>query len=168
MSATDETFAAADALYDARKYDEAFTLFMTLAEQGDTSSMGRVAIMYENGEGALPSLERSVYWDKRAIEAGCQTSLFNIGITYRRHGFIIEARNQFEISLASGNNEAALELAKLYSVSDKELDTVDYYLKLALADDTLSEDSIDEATEMIVELRVRRDDLLFRLTAASS
>ncbi len=30
MSATDETFAAADALDDARKFDEAFTLFMTL------------------------------------------------------------------------------------------------------------------------------------------
>jgi uncharacterized protein len=135
---------------------------MTLAGQGGTSSMGRVAIMYDNGEGVTPSFAQSVHWDKRAIAAGCQTSLFNLGITYRRHGFIIDARDQFEVSLASGNNDAALELAKLYSASNKELDTVEYYLKLVLADDTLSEDSIEEAAAMLEEvktLRVRHLDV---------
>ena len=54
----DDRFAEAVRLYDEGLFVEALAAFLSLAEQGDHSSMTRVAIMYGAGEGGRPERRR--------------------------------------------------------------------------------------------------------------
>ena len=45
--------------------------------------MSRLALMYGDGEGVAYDFDKSVYWDLKAIEAGCTSSMSNLAITYR-------------------------------------------------------------------------------------
>lgn len=145
-------FLDAESAYERGDLDQAFKLFLGAAERGDSSAMSRVAVMYDSGEGTDRNIDLSIYWDLRAIEAGSTTSLLNLGITYRRIGEIRKARRWFEKSLEGGDAEAALELARLYSVSDKETDKVRGYLTIVLASDFVSPDSKEEAAGLLAEL----------------
>jgi uncharacterized protein len=140
-----DAFLQADTAYDAGDFAEAFRLFLQAAELGNCDAMCRIALMYETGEGTKPDVEKSIYWDLKAIDAGSTASLINLGITYRRLGHIRKAKYWFEKSLETGDGESALELAKLYSVSDKESDTVKHYLEIAISSNRLSEASLEEA-----------------------
>lgn len=145
---TTDIFLKADAAYDAGDFAVAFRLFLQEAEAGNCDAMCRLALMYESGEGTEPDVDKSIYWDLKAVDAGSTTSLINLGITYRRLGNMRKARYWFEKSLETGDGEAALELAKLYSVSDKEVATVKHYLDIAISSNRLSEASLEEAQKM--------------------
>lgn len=146
-----DNFSRAEAAYDAGDFAEAFRLFLEAAESGNSDAMCRVALMYESGIGTEYDAEKSIDWDLKAIDAGSTTSLINLGITYRRLGDIRKAKYWFEKSLEAGDGEAALELAKLYSVSDKETATVKQYLEVAIASNRLSEASLEEAKSLSQE-----------------
>ncbi|MFC5473458.1 tetratricopeptide repeat protein [Paraherbaspirillum soli] len=143
-----DIFLQADAAYDTGDLASAFNLFLQAAEKGNCDAMCRIALMYESGEGIACDIDKSIYWDLKAIDAGSTTSLLNLGITYRRLGNIRKAKYWFEKSLETGDGEAALELARLYSVSDKEIDTVKRYLNIAISSNSLSEASLEEAREL--------------------
>jgi len=70
-------------------------------------------------------------------------------VTYRRHGHIRKARHGFERSLACGDATAAIELAKLLSVSDSEELAARDYLRRALASDNLTEADREEAQRLL-------------------
>jgi TPR repeat protein len=144
----EELYARADALDDTGAHADAFALFRQLAEQGHVEAMSRVALMYEIASGTPYDREQSIAWDMRAIAAGSELSRFNLAITYRRQGNIREAKRWFEDALVHGDGEAALELAKLYTVSDLERQTVARYLDLALNSDSLTPQSREEAEEL--------------------
>ena len=144
-----EVFDAADLAYDNEDYLTAFSLFQ---QAGDSDAMSRLAEMYESGVGVKRNVELSIFWDMRAISAGNKTSLLNIGITYRRLGDIKSAKMWFEKSYALGDAEAALELAKLFSISDKEIETVRFYLNEVISSECVTQDSIDEAKKLMRDL----------------
>lgn len=146
---TDQLFIAADAAHDAGDYATALRLFREAAALGDAHAMSRIACMYDNGEGVHRDVTMSIAWDLKAIGLGNVTSMLNLAVTYRRLGDIRTARDWFERALEAGDGSAALELAKLYSVSEKEVDAVTAYLRRALASDDLSPADRDEAQEML-------------------
>lgn len=148
----DELFNAADFAYGDGDYQTAYALFLQAAEAGDCDAMSRLAEMYESGVGVERNVELSIFWDMKAISAGNRTSLLNIGITYRRLGDMKSARMWFEKSYSLGDAEAALELAKLFSVSDKEVETVRFYLNKVIASEYVTQDSIDEAKKLLLDL----------------
>ncbi|WP_339133399.1 MAG: tetratricopeptide repeat protein [Candidatus Electrothrix sp. GW3-4] len=148
----DDLFIEADKAYDEGDYVKAFELFNKAARMGDDSSMSRIALMYYSGDGVDVDIETSIEWDKKAVEAGSFTSLLNLAVTYRALGDIKKAKYWFEKSLAAGNGEAALQLAKLYMVSDKEVETVRKYLRIAIEHDNMYEESVDEAKLLLVTL----------------
>lgn len=150
--------AVAEVAYEAGEFKKAFELFLSAAESGDSSAMSRIAVMCESGEGTDRDIDRSIYWDMRAIDAGSTTSLLNIGITYRRLGDIRTARHWFERSLESGDAEAALELARLYSVSEKEAETVRKYLSIVLESAYVSPDSKEVAQALLSDIADDRCD----------
>lgn len=150
----DDRFAQADRLYEEGLFTEAFAAFLSLAEQGDTSAMTRVAIMYGTGEGVARSFEDSIKWDMRAAELGDVTGLFNLGVSYKTEGDIRESRRWFEKALAAGDGEAALELAKLSLEEDAEKAAA--YLHRALQNGDLCEASREEAEHLLAGLRAAR------------
>jgi TPR repeat protein len=149
----DEQFIKANALYDTGDYATAFRIFMSLADSNDTASMCWLGNMYAAGQGVVRSFEKAIYWEMQAAENGDVSALFNLGISHRNQGRIREARFWFEKGLEKGDSENALELAKLYFVSDKELEIVDRYLKIALASENLIEASREEAIDFLDKLR---------------
>ncbi len=140
-----DIYCAADAAYDAGDHAKAFGLFTECAALGDGAAMARLAILCELGRGTPFDLDASIAWDLKAIESGHSSALFNLGVTYRRHGHIRKSRHWFERSLAAGDGSAAIELAKLLSVSDSEEPAAREYLLRALASDDLTEADREEA-----------------------
>ncbi|UXI66996.1 tetratricopeptide repeat protein [Tahibacter amnicola] len=132
-------------------FDEALHLFRTGAAEGNTDCMSALALMYDTGCGVIRDVRQSIYWDIMAIRRGSTLSLFNLAVSFRSLGRIRQTRRYFERSLAKGESEAALELAKLYSVSDKESATVARYLKIVLdaPAHTTSQQCREEAERML-------------------
>lgn len=149
----DELFRQADEQYDLGNLEGAFKLFLEAAEQGDISAMSRLAMMYGAGEGAPQDVEKSIEWDLKSIELGDSISMLNLGITYRMKGDILKTKYWFERALAAGDGEAALQLAKLYMVSDKEQKNIRYYLNVAINHDSINEMSQEEACELLTDFK---------------
>ena len=62
------------------KHEEAFRLFQLGADEGLPEAQCSLAFCYENGEGVQPaSLEKSLYWNKKAAEGGNATAMANYG-----------------------------------------------------------------------------------------
>ena len=148
----DLLFNQADLAYEEGDFKTAFQLFLKAAQNNNVDAMSRIACMYGDGEGVNRSYELSIQWDMKAIEMGNTSSLINLAITYRACGDIKRAKYWFEKSLASGDGDAALELAKLYMVSDKETDKVREYLNIAINNDNIIEASVEEAKNLLAEL----------------
>lgn len=142
-------FSQADEQYELGNFNTAFELFLKAAVQGDLSAMSRVACMYSDGEGTTRDYEKSIEWDLKAAEAGSDTSMLNLAITYRALGDMRSAKKWLEKSLDAGNGEAALCLAKLYMVSDKEADKIQHYLNIAINHDSICKSSKDEADNLL-------------------
>lgn len=148
----EKRFARASELYDQGSFEEAFREFLSLARLGDISAMTRVAEMYGSGKGAKYDFDESVGWDMRAAELGSPTALINLGVSYRSKGDARSARTWFEKAMKIGDGEAALELARMYSVSDLETERVKMYLALAVQSESISETSREEAKRLLGEL----------------
>jgi TPR repeat protein len=155
----EEQFALACDLEDSKKHVESFKIFLKLAENGHIGSMNNVGIAYDSGLGVEWNLSKALYWLKRAIKNGETFACINLGITYRNHGYLREAKYWFEKGLAEGYNENALELAQIYFVSDKEFPTVERFLQIALADKSLIEMDRKRAFALRRQLKKLRNDL---------
>jgi TPR repeat protein len=142
-------YRAADAAYDAGDYSTALQLFEQCAALGESAAMARLAIMHELGQGTPMDFDAALAWDMKAIEAGDTSAVFNIALTYVRLREIRKARRWFERALDAGWGEAAIELAKLYAVSDREADTAKAYLRRALEFDDLLEDDRAEVQSLL-------------------
>lgn len=149
---SDDLFMLADEYSDQGNHSVAFALFLRGAENGDRHAMSRVAVMLGCGEGCAINVDQSIAWDLKAIELGSSLSVLNLGITYRQRGDLLEACRYFELALSLGETEAALELARLYSVSKQESSRVWAYLNQVITSHTVSEDSIEEAQALLRSL----------------
>lgn len=145
-------FEQASAAYERSDFKKAFKLFMALAQAGDADAMTMVASMYDSGEGGVYDFDASITWGQKAAKAGSTSALINLGISYRSRGDCKKAKFWFERALDAGDAEAALDLAKLYMVSDLENDRVKRYLTLALDSENVCQDSKEEAALFLKEL----------------
>jgi TPR repeat protein len=149
----DQLFRKADKLYEEGNFGEAFSMFSLAAENGDVSSMTRVASMYSCGEGVDCDYDKAIEWELKAIDGGEISAMVNVGISYRIKGHIREAKRWFQQALKAGDGSAALELAKLYMVSDMESEAVKRYLQLAIESTNMCEADIEEAKQLLVEMQ---------------
>lgn len=151
MNPNDDLFERASTEYEGGDFKKAFSLFLNAAEGGSVDAMERLASMYGAGEGTGLDFEKSIYWDKKAVDNGSILSLLNLGITYRSVGDIRLSKSWFEKALAAGDGEAALQLAKLYMVSEKEAGIVVGLLNAAIDSKTLCDASLEEASKFLTE-----------------
>lgn len=144
-----EKFDRADLLFEAGDYALAFSEFRRLAEEGSSSAMLRVASMLSAAMGTDYDLDEAIRWEKKAAELGDPIAFLNLGISYRCKGDLKRARESFELAYELDDPEAALELAKLYRVSDIESAKVHFYANKALSMGDLSESSVEEAKALL-------------------
>lgn len=148
-----DPFALASQLYDDGDYKRAFGQFLSLANEGDTSAMTRVALMYGEGQGVARDVDESIRWDMRAAESGDTVGMLNLGITYLTKGDTTSAALWFEKAMDAGDGEAALELAKMHLVDGNDHARIKRYLALAAGDANLSEASSQEVKRLLDELK---------------
>jgi TPR repeat protein len=148
----DELFLAGDALFDEGNVEGAFAVFLEGAQNGCVLSMTRLASMYTSGEGIGCNYDKAIEWELEAINQGDVSALLNVGISYRIKGDIRKAKYWFEKSIDAGDGSGALELAKLYMVSDKEISTVKKYLNLAIVSENMCEADIEEARQLLSQM----------------
>ena len=143
----------AEKAFDSKNYVLAFSLYKKSADLGNVASMNTLGMMY--GGGYLQPVDnfKSLEWHMKAFEKdGSCISCFNIGITYRHLGEIAKSKEWFLKALEKGDDDAALELAKLYMVSEKEVETVRHYLNQAINSDSVCESTVEEATALLAAL----------------
>lgn len=145
-------FDEGSAAYDNGNYEKALSIFLMLAQAGDVDSMTRVASMYGTGEGTNLDFEKSIEWDEKAAQAGSVSALSNLGITYRMRGDTRKAKFWFERAIDAGDREAALDLAKMYLISELETVRVLQYLEMVLEGENCSEAARNEAREILHDL----------------
>ncbi|MCX4030520.1 sel1 repeat family protein [Endozoicomonas sp. SM1973] len=145
----DTLFQKADELHEKGDFKSAFHMFLKAAENGDSSCMLRVALMYSCGEGVECDYDKAEEWELKAVDCGDISGMKNLGITYRIKGDIRKSKEWFEKALKAGDGSAALELAKLYMVSEKETKTVMKYLQIAISSKNMCESDIEEAEDLL-------------------
>lgn len=143
----DSLFLDANTAYEAGDFIKAHELFLQAAENGDCYAMTRLAVMCDNGEGVPSNINESIEWDMKAIAAGSESSMLNLGITFRRLGDFENSKYWLEKMLELGDGEAALELAKLYNIHDPSSPLVKHFLAIAMLNNNLSQASIEELNE---------------------
>ena len=137
-----------DAL-DIENYLLALEYFSKSSDLGSASAMNNLGYMHSSGLGTAVDFSISTAWHMKAIEHGDDSSFSNIAINYRCLGDIRQSRKWFEKALCVGDADAALELAKLYMISDKETETVRHYLNIVVNNDQCCESSIEESLELL-------------------
>jgi phosphohistidine phosphatase len=142
----------ADQLENAGKYRRAFKLFHRLAKRGNSAAMTRLALLYDRGCGVKYNWAKIIKWETKVAETGDSAGMFNLGVTYRRAGDVRRAKKWLGKALQAGDGEAALEMAKMYLISELEHDRVKHYLHRALETGCLCEASREEIQRLLEEL----------------
>jgi len=153
--ALEELELAAVMAEQEERYEEAYSLFHQLAKMGNAYAMSALARLYEDGRGVKPDFNKALWWAEQAIAGGNVTAIYNLAVTYRRIGNLRQAKGLFERVLALGELSAALDLAKMFMISDKETETVRKYLNMVLLGTPqidVSEDNFEEAEKLLAEL----------------
>lgn len=112
------------ARYSSEEYEAALSIFKTCAEYGEAGAMNYLGCMYSRGHYVSVDIDKSTEWHLRAINHGDDASFSNIAINYRCIGDLVKSKEWFEKALNIGDLNAALNLAKMYMVSDKEKEIV--------------------------------------------
>ena len=118
--------------------------------------MVMLGVMYGSGRGVEIDFKKSIEWDEKAAAAGSASALLNLGITYRTIGDSVKAKYWFEKSLDAGDVEAALHLAKLYMISELEVEKTNKYLHIIINSTDALEVTRDEAVELLEYLSAKK------------
>lgn len=79
-----------------RNMAEGARLLTLSAEQGVDAAQCALAYCYENGEGVEPSLDKSLYWNKKAADQGNATAMANYGANLL-HAAAIKYQGRVEV-----------------------------------------------------------------------
>lgn len=137
--------------YLADHFEEAFALFLEAAMAGDIDAMGRVSLMYYDGEGVKKDIEKSIYWDLKSAKLGSSSAMTNLAITYRDLGNIEEALSWFNKALSSGDIDAAIEIAKIHLHSVGKNSESRRLLKIVVNSEEAIESVKEEAESLLNE-----------------
>lgn len=75
---TDDAFAA----YERGDYQEAFSIYLSLAEQGNANAQYNLGVMYLVGQGVPENNTEAMRWYRLAAEQGYDRPQFNLGRMY--------------------------------------------------------------------------------------
>lgn len=104
--------------YLAGDYETALQMWRPLADQGDSSAMFNIGVMYSQGLGVLHRPNVAFKWYQRAAEKGYAPAQFNLGLAYRRgtgvQKNVEQAIHWWQKSALQGHLHAQYNLGTLY------------------------------------------------------
>lgn len=78
----ENNISLADALYENGEFEQAFKLYINLAEEGDAIAQAKIGRMYDDGLGLAEDLSRAAFWYEQAAKQGHAHSQFNLAGLY--------------------------------------------------------------------------------------
>jgi uncharacterized protein len=81
-SAAADPFEAGLDAFNAGDYARAFSIWSPLARDGDAKSQASLGFMYYSGKGVRRDDAQSLFWFRRAADAGQPTAQFFLGLQY--------------------------------------------------------------------------------------
>ncbi len=117
-SAAETPYSEAFRAYEEKRYDEAFTLLLPLAEQGEEQAQMAISLLYERGLGVGRNIDKAMYWYEKAALRGDPVIQNELGLKYFNGDGIPtnydKAASWWLKSAASGHVEAQYSLALMY------------------------------------------------------
>lgn len=117
-SKTDDLFIRADRLEERGNLKSAFRLFLAGAKAGDSGCQLNVGNFYDDAKGVRSNRTAALYWYKRACRRGVSAAAHNIGILWRNEQKPGRALSWFKRAVGMGDEEANLEIAKYYILTE--------------------------------------------------
>lgn len=114
MESATDLFLRANAAWDEGQSKIAFALFGQAAKKGDVSAYNSIGYFYDHGIGVRKDPIAALRWYKRAASKGDVCAFSNLGVSYKDKKNFRWAKYWFEKALAGGDEDAALELGKLF------------------------------------------------------
>jgi hypothetical protein len=116
MSSIEQGLAA----FEAEKYNEAFEIFMALAEAGDIETQKTIAGMYFVGTGVEKNHEQAIKWYRQVAEKGDPIAQNNLGTILYGYGNKEEAIKWLIASAQQNVPFAQSSLGEMFSENPKE------------------------------------------------
>lgn len=108
--------------YDNQNYNQAFSIFKRLAEQGNASAQYNLGVMYEKGLGVKQDDAQAVWWYQKSAEQGYADAQFNLGNMYYNGQGIRQshanAMTWWKKAYAQGHAKATYNIGILYDNGD--------------------------------------------------
>ena len=150
----DDWFLAANDAWDAGAHKKALSLFLKAAAAGETHALNSVGYFLDHGIGVKKDAAAARDWYRKAARAGDIAGCANLAICYRDEGNFRWARFWFERAYARGDDDAALELGRLFlweGPNQNHRKVVDYLSKAA-ASPCISAEGKKEAGTLLKSL----------------
>jgi TPR repeat protein len=138
--------------WDSSDLKKAYELFSKCAENGLVSCMLDLGYFYDEGVGVEQNKSKAMFWYKRAYRKGDSAAASNIAILYREQGKAKLTFQWFQRSVALGDGDSEVELAKLYINGigvRKSLSKAKELLRKAQASTHITEAGREEATDIL-------------------
>lgn len=152
----DEPLLAARNLLRKGRLEEAFGLFLSAAEAGDTGAQLNVGYLYDTGQGVRASRTQALYWYRKAFRQGKAEAATNIAAIYRDEGRLRLALRWFEKAVALGDSDALLDMAALQGGPLKDAASARRLLSRVLRSKRVNADSRERAERLLHELEQRQ------------
>jgi len=144
-------FVRADKMSDRGQLRDAFRLFLAAAKAGDKASQLNVGCFYDEGKGVRRNRSAALYWYKRAYRRGDASAANNIGTIWRDENNSQRALSWFRRAVKLGSDDSNLEIAKHYLQNERDLGRAVPYLNKVCRSDRVTEDSAEEAKQLLQE-----------------
>ncbi len=107
------------ASYQAGHYEEAYKIWLPLAQKGDANAQFNLGLLYRNGFGIKQNDREALGWFSQAAQQGLLDAQYNTGLMYMEGRGVaisrIEAFKWWELAAAKEHADAQHNLAVLYA-----------------------------------------------------
>jgi TPR repeat protein len=153
-------YQRAEQCWTEGKLPDAFKLFLSSAKRGFVPAYSTLASFYDHGTGVRANRRAALYWYMRAYREhdswyrrGDSTSANNIGCIWRDKRKPQTAIMWFKRAVRLGDGDANLNIAEIYLRSSRDRQKAVRYLQRTIDAKYVTDGSIEEARELLSEIR---------------
>ena len=107
------------AAYEAGNYEQAYKLWLPLAQKGDAHAQFNLGLLYRNGRGVEQNDREALIWLSKAAQQGMLDAQYNTGLMYMEgRGVAVSKQEAFqwwELAASKGHAPSQHNLAVLYA-----------------------------------------------------
>lgn len=149
-----KTLSQVDTFLENGDMKGALRLLKPLAVQGDVGSMFMMGYVLEQMElHYVDKLSASIEWYKRAASKGFYPAANNIGVLFRDVGDRRRALRWFWRAVELGDDDALLEIAKLYLANQRSAYRAKVVLQRLSCSEVSTEHGVEEANRLLALIK---------------